>query len=244
LLEFKPDLWWSDGGAGMPIKEIRQLQPGILFNNRNESRAGDYATPEGNHMAVPKYMGPVVENGWWWESCEIFNGGSWHYSQKAERVSQTDRFLYRLAEVRSMGGNLLANIAPRPDGDMPEQAYRLFSELAEWMETGRESIYQINGGCGLDPDKANAPVTIRDQVWYVHARSEQATQQNPVVLSDMVKPAFVSLLRTGDELPYEFADGLLKLTVPGDLKHSKGTDVIKLVFDDAVVSEPYFFKNR
>lgn len=245
LLKYKPDLWWGDGGSGMPITEIRKLQPGILCNNRNKSRAGDYVTPEGAHMAAPKYLAPVVENGWWWESCEIANGGSWHYSQKAEKVNQTDAFLYRLAQIRSMGGNMLANIAPRPDGDMPEQAYRLFSEMAEWMQTGRESIYQINGGCGLDPDKANVPVTIRDRVWYVHARADRATQNNPVVLKDMVRPRSVTLLRTGDALPYEFADGVLQLTIPaGSKNYRKGTDVIKLVFDTVAVSEPYFFRNR
>lgn len=244
LLKFTPDLWWGDGGAGMEIAEIRKLQPGILCNNRNQGRNGDYVTPEGNHMAVPRYIKPVVENGWWWESCEIVNGGSWHYSQKAEKINQTDKFLYRLAEIRSMGGNMLANIAPRPDGEMPEQAYRLFSGMANWMKSCRESIYQINGGCGLDPDKANAPVTIRDQIWYVHVRSDMATPQKPVVLKDMVRPASVSLLRTGDDLAYEFSDGVLKLTVPGDCKYGKGTDVIKLVFDDVAVSEPFFFKNR
>ena len=245
LLQFKPDLWWSDGGAGMAISKIRQLQPGIVCNNRNKERDGDYVTPEGNHMAAPRYMDPVVDNKWWWESCEIANGGSWHYSQKAEKVNQTDAFLYRLAQIRSMGGNMLANIAPQPDGDMPKQAYRLFSEMAVWMKTGRESIYKINGGCGLDPEKANAPVTIRDQVWYVHARADWATQNNPVVLKDMVRPRSVTLLRTGDALSYEFANGVLQLTIPaGSKNYRKGTDVIKLVFDTVAVSEPYFFRNR
>jgi alpha-L-fucosidase len=245
LLEFKPDLWWSDGGAGMPLAKIRQLQPGILFNNRNLDRFGDYVTPEGYHMGSPRYMRPVVENGWWWESCEIVNGGSWHYRQKAERVLNTNAFLYRLAEIRSMGGNMLANIAPRPDGDMPDQAYRLFAEMGEWMKTGRESIFKINGGCGLNPDKANAPITIGDEVWYVHARANMATQKNPIVLKDMVRPLSVSLLKTGEELAYEFAEGVLRLTIPDDLKlRGKGPDVIKLVFDDVSVSELYFFKNR
>ena len=228
----------------MPISEIRDLLPGIVCNNRNQDRDGDYVTPEGNHMAVLRYMEPVVDNRWWWESCEIVNGGSWHYSLKAERVNQTDRFLYRLAEIRSMGGNMLANIAPRPDGDMTEQAYRLFFEMAEWMKTGREAIYKINGGCGLDSETANAPVTIRDKVWYVHVRSDMATQKNPVILKGVIRPVSVSLLQTGNPIAYDFADGTLKLTVPGDCKNGKGTDVIKLVFDDLSVSEPYFFRNR
>lgn len=244
LLKFKPDLWWGDGGAGMPIAEIRKLQPGILSNNRNKGRAGDYVTPEGNHMAAPKYMEPVVENGWWWESCEIINGGSWHYSEKAEKINQTDKFLFRLAQVRSMGGNMLANIAPRPDGEMPDDAYRLFADMTEWMKTCRESIYDINGGCGFDTEHMSAPVTIRDQVWYVHARADMATQQNPVVLKGVSQPVSVSLLRTGDVLAYEYTNGTLKLTVPNSSKSWKTTDVIKLEFKDRSVSEAYFFKNR
>ena len=79
----------------------------------------------------------------------------------------------------------------------------------------------------------------------MHARADMATPQNPVVLNDMMRPVSVTLLRTGDELPYEFADGVLTLTVPGgSKKYVKGTDVIKLVFDDVAVSEPWLFKNR
>jgi alpha-L-fucosidase len=103
--------------------------------------SGDHATPEGFQMAHPRFIRkPVLENGWWWELCTIIQGGSWHYDlAKGEKINKTDAVLRALAEVRCLGGNLLANIGPRPDGTFQDEVWRLFDEMAEWMSTNEAS---------------------------------------------------------------------------------------------------------
>ncbi len=241
--KFDPDIWWGDGGHGATADQIRQWRPGIVLNNRGQG-GGDHCTPEGFHMAEPQYIRkPILENGWWWEVNAICQGGSWHYDKhRGENVFSTDKVLKELAQARCLGGNMLACIGPRPDGRMQDEAYRLFDEMAEWMETNKESVFGINGG-GPWPEKCNVPITCRDNVWYFHATAKQAMTKNPIVLSDAAKPVAVTLLRTGEKLPYKYENKTLKFTVPEQLKARKVTDVIKVEFGDDFDPEPFLFKH-
>ncbi|MHC5102190.1 MAG: alpha-L-fucosidase [Planctomycetota bacterium] len=239
---FDPDLWWGDSGHGMNVEKIRKMRPGIVCNNR-DAGSGDHATAEGFGMAKPEYIKPVVANGWWWEVTSIMTGGSWHYDKyRGEKVYPSDSVLMHLAQARCMGGNLLANIGPRPDGTFQNEAYRLFNDMAEWMKTNKDSVFGINGG-GPWPEKCNVPITCRDRVWYFHALTKHATAENPVVLKDAAKPVSVTLMRTGDVLPYDYKEGTLKLVVPKQLKAGKVTDVIVVRFGDDFDIEPFLFKH-
>lgn len=242
--KFNPDIWWGDGGHGMSLEKIRKLRPGIVCNNRDES-GGDHATAEGFTMAQPQYVRkPVLENGWWWEVNAIVQKGSWHYDKHlGEEVYPTDRVLKELAMARCMGGNLLANIGPRPDGQIQKDAYRLFDEMAEWMKTNEHSVFGINGG-GPWPEQCNVPITCRDNVWFFHAEKNQATEKNPIVLKDIAKnPVAVTLMRTGDKLAYDYKGGTLKVSIPDHLKAKKVTDVVIVEFGKDFDYEPFLFKH-
>ncbi|WOO40744.1 alpha-L-fucosidase [Rubellicoccus peritrichatus] len=239
--KFDPDIWWGDGGHGASIHKIREWRPGIVVNNRGYD-SGDHATAEGFGMSDPQYIRkPVLENGWWWEVNSIIQRGSWHYDKHlGETVYPTDEVLMRLAEARCMGGNLLANIGPRPDGKMQDQAYRLFDEMEEWMKTNKDSVFGINGG-GPWPDDCNVPITCRDNIWFFHAKEKQATKENPIVFEGAGKPVAVTLMRTGDALPFEYSDGKLEMHLPEALKAGPVTDVIIVEFDNDFDYKPYLF---
>ena len=242
ISQFKPDIWWGDGGHGASIDKIRELHPPIVINNRDMD-SGDHATAEGFHMADPRFIRqPVLANGWWWELCTIIQGGSWHYDHsKGEKINQTDAVLRALAEVRCLGGNLLANIGPRPDGTFPDQVWRLFDEMEEWMSTNQASIFGINGG-GPWPEKCNVPITVKDRTWYFHSKYNHATEQNPVVLEDCpIEPLRVSLMRTGDSIDYSYKEGRLSFFIPELMKAVKVTDVVQVEFGYEFDPNPYLF---
>jgi alpha-L-fucosidase len=244
ITRFKPDIWWGDGGHGASIEYIRDLHPPIVINNRDEE-SGDHASPEGFQMAHPRFIRkPVLENGWWWELCTIIQGGSWHYDKaKGEKINQTDAVLRALAEVRCLGGNLLVNIGPRPDGTFPDEVWRLFDEMAEWMSTNEASVFGINGG-GPWPEKCNVPITVKDRTWYFHAKQNHATERDPVVLKDCpVKPLSVTLMRTGDSIDYTYSNATLSFAIPDSLKSVNVTDVVKVEFGEEFDPEPYLFKH-
>ncbi|QBG46731.1 glycoside hydrolase [Verrucomicrobia bacterium S94] len=237
--KFDPDIWWGDGGHGATLEQIRKWRPGIVVNNRGIG-GGDHCTPEGFHMAEPQYIRkPIVENGWWWEVNAIIQGGSWHYDQHfGEKVFSTDKVLMQLAQARCMGGNLLACIGPRPDGRMQGDAYRLFDEMAEWMETNSNSVFGINGG-GPWPELASVPVTCRDNIWFFHASKNQQIELKKIAK----KPRAVTLMATGDQLDYVFRDGNLKVTIPEEKKSKVATDVVIVEFGDDFDYKPYLFRH-
>ena len=244
ITQFKPDIWWGDAGHGANLEYIRELHPPIVINNR-DGQSGDHATPEGFHMAHPRFIRkPILENGWWWELCTIIQGGSWHYDKaKGETIFQTDAVLRTLAEVRCLGGNLLVNIGPRPDGTFPDEVWRLFDEMAEWMSRHEASIFGINGG-GPWPEKCNVPITVKDRIWYFHAKQYHATELDPVLLKDCpVGPLNVTLMRTGESIDYTYKNATLSFVIPDSLKAIHVTDVVKVEFGEDFDPEPYLFKH-
>ncbi|MDF7824828.1 alpha-L-fucosidase [Pontiellaceae bacterium B12227] len=241
--KFDPDIWWGDGGHGMSVEAIRKLRPGIVCNNRDPG-SGDHATAEGFGMSDPKYIKPLVKNGWWWEVNSIIQKGSWHYdARKGEELYPSDEVLRKLAEARCMGGNLLANIGPRPDGTYQDQVWRLFDDMEEWMKTNEESVFGINGG-GPWPERCNVPITAKDRNWYFHCRDHEATEKDPVVLKDCAaKPKSMTLLNTGDKIQFTYKDGTLSFSIPSTLKAGNITDVVKVEFGDDFDPKPFLFTN-
>ena len=195
-------------------------------------------------MAQPQFIDPIVENGWWWELCTIIQGGSWHYDLgRGETVNPTDAFLMELAKVRCMGGNMLANIGPRPDGTLQDEVWRLFGEMEIWMEAHEESVFGINGG-GPWPELCNVPITVNDRIWYFHARAKHATEANPIVLRDCPgRPVRVTLLRTGEAIPYTLEEHTFVVSIPEAMKTDCGTDVVKVEFGATVDPAPYLFEH-
>jgi alpha-L-fucosidase len=242
----KIDLWWPDGTSPFNVEKIRKMQPGIVINNRMDKRHGDYATPEAIMIALSKdrkeksfaIMKSMMHEGYWWENCIITNkGGSWFYqSPEGEMIYETGHILWKLGMARSFGGNILANISPRPDGSMPDQYYRLTGELEEWMAHSRESLTPINGG-GVWPDNSNVPVTVSGDNWYLHSPPVHwkpnwgfTERIDTIVLNNIPKPKSVVLLRTNKALDYTYdaKKKELVLTIPTE-ERTKNTDVVKLV---------------
>ncbi|MEZ5366968.1 MAG: alpha-L-fucosidase [Bryobacterales bacterium] len=93
---------------------------------------GEIETPEQYTPGLP-LDGP-------WEG-NLTMGVQWQYRPTNDTLKSGTELIETLVETRAKGGNLLLNIAPHPDGDIPkEQADRL-REIALWMMVNRDSIY-------------------------------------------------------------------------------------------------------
>lgn len=125
------DLLWFDGGYG-EIKEetLRKLQPWIVINSRlGGGQPGDFQTPE-RSLPEEQLRG-------WWEYCDIWNRGPWSWTPHfGEQYRPLEEILEMFVKVREKGGNMLINCAPRPNGELPDECYKRFSELSAWMKAG------------------------------------------------------------------------------------------------------------
>jgi alpha-L-fucosidase len=162
----KIDLLWFDfsypgeNGKGSKewdseklIKMVRQLQPGILVNDRLDLKADesawDFTTPEQFKVAKwPEVNGKQVP----WETCQTFSG-SWGYYRDEKTWKSTQQLLVLLIESVSKGGNLLLNVGPTARGVFDERAELALNNMGQWMKFNSRSIY----GCTQAPAEFKVP---------------------------------------------------------------------------------------
>lgn len=145
----------EDWHSGELLQMVRELQPGILVNDRLDLEEGwDYITPE---RFVPR--GWVTVNGKRvpWETC-TFMPGAWGYRQE-DLISwkSLEQLLVLLIDVVSKGGNLLLNVAPTGRGEYDRRTLDRLSGIGEWMKRHDRSIY----GCTQAPDGFPSPQDCR-----------------------------------------------------------------------------------
>lgn len=222
LTDYGPiDLLWFDynfgGVIGITMEEIREISPQTVVSHRLHGE-GDFLTYEG---ALPKEKPPIYP----WEMCTVIGQG-WAY-RKNETYQSTGEILEQFVTTRSMGGNFLPNVAPRPDGTLPETVYERFRDMREWMRYSRESVFDIKGAYWLE--LCNYPLTMsRDEsVWYVHFTPDA---QEPAVLKTERAPRKIILLRTAKPVPFTMHANEVHI-VPGDRLIPNRVETVKITWD-------------
>ena len=78
------------------------------------------------------------------ETCQTMNG-MWGYKIMDQNYKDTPTLIRYLVGTAGMGANLLLNIGPQPNGELPETALERLKEMGEWMERYGETIYATEG---------------------------------------------------------------------------------------------------
>jgi alpha-L-fucosidase len=125
-------------------------------------------------------------------------GGSWGYKPD-DTYKPASTLIRTLCEVAGMGGNLLLNVGPGPDGHLPEPQVARLEAIAGWMDRHGEAI----GGTepGLAPWQWYGPSTRRGDRTYLFAVArpyESVTVRGVPVR----RVARVVHLASGEEVPF------------------------------------------
>jgi len=183
LTEFgKVDILWCDFSypgnehRGMPgkghadwesetlIKMIRELQPGIILNNRLDLPAdmADIQTPE---QFQPREWVQVDGKPVFWETCQTFSG-SWGYHRDETTWKSPEQLIQMLVNSVSCGGNLLMNVGPTGRGTFDERALSALRVYGDWLRLHGRSVY----GCTQSEFKApsDCRFTQNGKRLYVH----------------------------------------------------------------------------
>jgi alpha-L-fucosidase len=148
------DILWLDGGWVQPMTPTsprwgthptdqnidmpkiaamaRALQPGLIIVDRAvEGRYQNYRTPE---QEIPR-----EPPGYVWETCMTM-GTSWSYVP-ADAYKPARELIHTLVGIVAKGGNLLLNVGPSPEGELPAESLDRLEKLGAWMKVNGDAIY-------------------------------------------------------------------------------------------------------
>ncbi len=107
------------------------------------------------------------------ETCQTMNG-MWGYKITDQDYKSVDELIRLLVATAGKGANLLLNIGPQPNGELPATALDRLHEMGQWLDRYGESIYGTTAG-ELAPQPGYA-TTRKGDVLYVHVTDPDVTQ--------------------------------------------------------------------
>ena len=122
------DYFFFDGPAEQLTNYVWQLQPNVVITR------GVMETPE-------QYI-PGVPLAGAWEG-NLTMGTEWPWKPTNEVYKSGTELIDILIETRAKGGNLLLNIGPKPDGEIPIEQESRLREIALWNFVNGESLKSV-----------------------------------------------------------------------------------------------------
>jgi alpha-L-fucosidase len=156
---YNPDLYWFDGDWEHSPEEWRSAElkkkllgynPNLIINSRLGPGFGDYATPE-QGVPVSRPAEP------YWELCMTMNN-SWGYQGNDHQYKTPSELLRIFVDCLHMGGNLLLDFGPKPDGTIPAEAENILKEFGRWTSKHESAIYHTQAG--IPDGHIYAPTTL------------------------------------------------------------------------------------
>lgn len=150
---------------------IHRLQPGCLVANNHHK-----APYEGEDIQIFERdlpgentagysAGQQVSNKLPLETCQTMNG-MWGYKITDRNYKSPAQLIQLLVRTAGKGANLLLNIGPQPNGELPAAAVTRLQQIGEWMKIYGPTVKGTQGG-PVAPH-AWGVTTSRDDKVYVH----------------------------------------------------------------------------
>ena len=192
------------------MEMVRSLQPNVIIDNRLEVSGegfgslhdcrptpyhGDFVTPE--KFIPPQGILDVEGNPMLWEVCATMNN-NWGFNGTDPFYKPASMLIKKLVECVSKGGNMILNVGPDAQGNIPPQSQAILRDIGRWMHDNAESIY----GCGRSelPRPEFGRVTQKDKTLYFHMY-ENTMGPAPLLGLRAEDVAGIRLLSTGHEIP-------------------------------------------
>ena len=220
---------------------INKLQPNCIINQRIGNGQGDFDVSE---QKLGKDSSAVIKP---WESCITISKG-WGFNRHDTMFKSSEVLVRNLIEVASASGNLLLNVGPNGEGEIPKKSLDRLAAVGKWMSINGEAIYgthawKVQGEKTMtekvtekekpysntmkdvlnDATSQKTPADIRftakNNVVYVCARSWKDAAVKVQSLSiQTASIKTVELLGYKGELRWSQDNDALQITIPTDFK--------------------------
>jgi len=223
---FRPSVLWNDiawppsSDREAIIGDYYDVVPDGVVNDRFDMIAvaqgrlhADFNTPEYSTHASDARK---------WEVCRGI-GRSFGYNRMENESTfpSVDDLVWMVADIVGRGGNLLLNVGPSADGQIPMAQVVRLTALGWWLRVNGAAIYGTRaGGAATSADGREVRITTRDGVRYLIVRGAPDTELR---IELDVAPADVTMLGNDRSLPHSWRDGELRVTLPDHLPASPAT---------------------
>ncbi len=243
LLTYNPDLWWIDGDWERTVEEWHSKEMGERLVAKNPNviigRMGKAEFPGAIKYLTPERVIPIKAPTGLWEVCQTITD-YWGYVPNKGVEKDATTMVKFFSEVIGRGGNLLLNIAPGPDGTLPENQVKELLKMGEWIKHNEEAIYPTFGGEGLGFSfhRFYGPTTVAPDGKTLYLFVDGQPNGHIVVRGIVSKLRKAEVLATGEELDFHRQVG--NGDMPGSyyINVPKSPDpmmtVVKLSFDEVI----------
>ena len=213
---YQPALMWNDisypkkGDLPALFAEyLNRVQDGAI-NDRFGVAFSDFTTPE-----YAKYDQITPKK---WEACRGL-GFSFGYNQVEgpEHVLPAGELIRLLVDIVSKNGNLLLNIGPRPDGNIPELQLARLRELGQWLSVNGEGIFGTRPwvrASGKTADDIEVRFTRKGDSLYVFLFGKPKNARVAIPSMSAAGDAKIRLLGTEGDLQWSQKGGELAIALP------------------------------
>ena len=154
------------------------------------------------------------------ETCQTMNG-MWGYKVADQNYKSTTELIRLLVRTAAKGANLLLNVGPQPNGELPATALARMKEMGEWLEQNGQAIYRTEAG-GIQMGDSLVS-TRRGQVLYLHVLDPNLTEIDVNVPARIRE---ITNLATGEKMQYMFRCN--RLTMPVSVPEDCPDYIIKV----------------
>ena len=217
---------------------IHELQPGCLIGNNH------HITPyPGEDIQIFERDIPGENTAGWHsggvsttlplETCQTMNG-SWGYRMRDQNYKSVDELIRYLVSTAGRDANLLLNVGPQPDGNIPAAALERLAAMGEWLAVNGETIYGTRST--LVKPQPWGVTTHKDNKMWLHVFPEDAFKNVPdgqiyVPYKDGRKVASVTPFGFSDvKLAFkQYKEGIF-VTLPSDMPSDTPDYIVEVTF--------------
>lgn len=205
------DGWWDHDSDATPfdwqLEEqyalIHRLQPGCLVGNNHhmnpypgeDIQIFERDLPGENTAGFVDEAAEVSQLPL--ETCQTMNG-MWGYKVVDQDYKSTRELIHYLVKTAGRGANLLLNIGPQPNGELPATALSRLQEMGQWMRAYGSTINGTQRGDIL-PQEWGATTRRGDEL-FIHVLQDDAQS---ITLPPSIKVKHLHAYDNGNPVPYQ-----------------------------------------